>query len=254
MKHDLERDEWLRERVNEDLKAMVEKQERQLEMSEELQEIDIPMERLEDIYRKIRAEKRTAQSCRVHRRMLLILAAALVLCMGGGLISVGSRVYEPEISQRGNKDEPTTKVNNTEAVPREYDEEEVCQEIQEKLGVIPVKLGYQPAGICLSEYRIEQTANEAIIEYELDENRLHIYICKDHDESSVNHQTDGIKLETLIVQSYNLELSVLEYKDSNLQTYFETSFNYLNTYYSITGMMSLEEFEKIIENIILKNI
>lgn len=174
--------------------------------------------------------------------------------MGGGLISVGSRVYEPEISQRGNKDEPTTKVNNTEAVPREYDEEEVCQEIQEKLGVIPVKLGYQPAGICLSEYRIEQTANEAIIEYELDENRLHIYICKDHDESSVNHQTDGIKLETLIVQSYNLELSVLEYKDSNLQTYFETSFNYLNTYYSITGMMSLEEFEKIIENIILKNI
>lgn len=254
MKHDLERDEWLRERVNEDLKAMVEKQERQLEMSEELQEIDIPMERLEDIYRKIRAEKRTAQSCRVHRRMLFILAAALVLCMGGGLISVGSRVYEPEISQRGNKDEPTTKVNNTEAVPREYDEEEVCQEIEEKLGVIPVKLGYQPAGICLSEYRIEQTANEAIIEYELDENRLHIYICKDHDESSVNHQTDGIKLETLIVQSYNLELSVLEYKDSNLQTYFETSFNYLNTYYSITGMMSLEEFEKIIENIILKNI
>lgn len=254
MKHDLERDEWLRERVNEDLKAMVEKQERQLEMSEELQEIDIPMERLEDIYRKIRAEKRTAQSCRVHRRMLFILAAALVLCMGGGLISVGSRVYEPEISQRGDKDEPTTKVNNTEAVPSEYDEEEVCQEIQEKLGVIPVKLGYQPAGICLSEYRIEQTANEAIIEYELDENRLHIYICKDHDESSVNHQTDGIKLETLIVQSYNLELSVLEYKDSNLQTYFETSFNYLNTYYSITGMMSLEEFEKIIENIILKNI
>lgn len=78
MKHDLERDEWLRERVNEDLKAMVEKQERQLEMSEELQEIDIPMERLEDIYRKIRAEKRTAQSCRVHRRMLLILAAALL--------------------------------------------------------------------------------------------------------------------------------------------------------------------------------
>ena len=254
MKHDLERDEWLRERVNEDLKAMVEKQERQLEMSEQLQEIDIPMERLEDIYRKIRAEKRTAQSCRVHRRMLLILAAALVLCMGGGLISVGSRVYEPEISQRGDKDEPTTKVNNTEAVPSEYDEEEVCQEIQEKLGVIPVKLGYQPAGICLSEYRIEQTANEAIIEYELDENRLHIYICKDHDESSVNHQTDGIKLETLIVQSYNLELSVLEYKDSNLQTYFETSFNYLNTYYSITGMMSLEEFEKIIENVILKNI
>ena len=52
MKHDLERDEWLRERVNEDLKAMVEKQERQLEMSEQLQVIDIPMERLEDIYRR----------------------------------------------------------------------------------------------------------------------------------------------------------------------------------------------------------
>ena len=254
MKHDLERDEWLRERVNEDLKAMVEKQERQLEMSEQLQEIDIPMERLEDIYRKIRAEKRTAQSCRVHRRMLLILAAALVLCMGGGLISVGSRVYEPEISQRGNKDEPTTKVNNTEAVPSEYDEEEVCQEIEEKLGVIPVRLSYRPQGMNLYQYWIRKDTSEAIIEYELDENRLHIYICKDHYESTVNHQIDGIKLDTLIVQSYNLELSVLEYKDTSLQTYFETSFNYLNTYYSITGMMELEEFKKVLENITLKNV
>ena len=254
MKHDLERDEWLRERVNEDLKAMVEKQERQLEMSEELQEIDIPMERLEDIYRKIRAEKRTAQSCRVHRRMLLILAAALGLCMGGGLISVGSRVYEPEISQRGDKDEPTTKVNNTEAVPSEYDEEEVCQEIEEKLGVIPVRLSYQPAGMSLSEYRIEEKANEAVIKFELDEERLYIYISKDNSDSSVNWQTDGKKRDTLIVQSYNLEVSVFEYKDSQSDTYYETSFKYLNTYYSISALMDYDEYKRVIENISLKNI
>lgn len=254
MKHDLERDEWLRERVNEDLKAMVEKQERQLEMSEELQEIDIPMERLEDIYRKIRAEKRTAQSCRVHRRMLFILAAALVLCMGGGLISVGSRVYEPEISQRGDKDEPTTKVNNTEAVPREYDEEEVCQEIEEKLGVIPVRLSYRPQGMRLSMYWIKEETNETLIRYELDEKRLYIYVSKDYSESSVSQQVDGKKIDSLIMQSFNLEVPVLEYNDSQSETYYEASFKYLNTYYSISGLIDFEEFKKIIENISLKNV
>ena len=158
-------------------------------------------------------------------------------------------MYEPEISQRGDKDEPTTKVNNTEAVPSEYDEEEVCQEIEEKLGVIPVRLSYQPAGMSLSEYRIEEKANEAVIKFELDEERLYIYISKDNSDSSVNWQTDGKKRDTLIVQSYNLEVSVFEYKDSQSDTYYETSFKYLNTYYSISALMDYDEYKRVIENI-----
>lgn len=255
MRHDIERDEWLRGKIDQDLKAMVEKQERQLmESAQELQDVDIPMERLEDIYRRIEEEERTLRKNRISRRMIFALAATVVLCIGAGAMGVGSRVYEPEILQTMRGDEVETKIENTDSLYREYDEEEVCREIKEKLGVIPVKLGYQPVGMILSEYQIEEKANEAIVKYEINENSLYIYISKDYDESSIGYQPDGVELDTLVMQTYNIELPVIKYRDSQSQTYFVTSFDFLNTYYSISGMMELEEFKKIIENIILKNV
>lgn len=255
MRHDIERDEWLRGKIDQDLKAMAEKQERQLmESAQELQDVDIPMERLEDIYRRIEEEERTLRKNRISRRMIFALAATVVLCVGAGAMGVGSRVYEPEISQRGQEDEPTTKVNNTEAVPSEYDEEEICQEIQEKLGVVPVKLSYQPVGMSLSEYLIRMKTNEAIMKYELEGKSLYIYISKDYSDTTINNQTDGEKIDTLLMESQNLELPVLKYQNAQSEIYFETSFKYLNTYYSVGGMIDYEEFKKIIENITLKNV
>lgn len=255
MRHDIERDEWLRGKIEEDLEAMAEKRERRLrESAEELRDVDIPMGRLEDIYRRIEEEERALRKSRISKRMVIALAATVVLCIGAGAIGVGSRVYEPEISQRGREDETTTKVNNTEAVPSEYDEEAVCQEIEEKLGVIPVRLTYRSKGMCLSEYLIKEKTNEALVKYELDGKWLYIYVSKDYSESSINYQTDGEKVGTVIIESYNLSIPVFKYKNPQSDIYFEGSFEYLNTYYSVSGMMDLEELKKIIENISLKNV
>lgn len=255
MRHDIERDEWLRGKIEEDLEAMAEKRERRLrESAEELRDVDIPMERLEDIYRRIEEEERALRKNRISKRMVIALAATVVLCIGAGVIGVGSRVYEPEILQSMRGDEVETKVENTDSIYSEYDEEEVCQEIKEKLGVVPVRLSYQPVGMSLSEYLIKEKTNEAIMNYELGEERLFVYISKDYKDSSISWQTDGEKIDTLIMQSYNLEMPVFEYQDSQSETYFKTSFKYLNTYYSISGIMDYEEFKKIIENISLKNV
>ncbi len=255
MRHDIERDEWLRGKIEEDLEAMAEKRERRLrESAEELRDVDIPMERLEDIYRRIEEEERALRKNRISKRMVIALAATVVLCIGAGAIGVGSRVYEPEILQSMRGDEVETKVENTDSIYSEYDEEEVCQEIKEKLGVVPVRLSYQPVGMSLSEYLIKEKTNEAIMNYELGEERLFVYISKDYKDSSISWQTDGKKIDTLIMQSYNLEMPVFEYQDSQSETYFKTSFKYLNTYYSISGIMDYEEFKKIMENISLKNV
>lgn len=255
MRHDIERDEWLRGKIEEDLEAMAEKRERRLrESAEELRDVDIPMGRLEDIYRRIEEEERALRKSRISKRMVIALAATVALCIGAGAIGVGSRVYEPEILQSMRGDEVETKVENTDSIYSEYDEEEVCQEIKEKLGVVPVRLSYQPVGMSLSEYLIKEKTNEAIMNYELGEERLFVYISKDYKDSSISWQTDGKKIDTLIMQSYNLEMPVFEYQDSQSETYFKTSFKYLNTYYSISGIMDYEEFKKIMENISLKNV
>ena len=186
--------------------------------------------------------------------MVIALAATVVLCIGAGAIGVGSRVYEPEILQSMRGDEVETKVENTDSLYREYDEEEVCQEIKEKLGVVPVRLNYQPVGMNLFRYWIHEKTNEALTQYELDGKSLYIYISKDYSDTTINNQTDGEKLDTLFMESYNLELPVLKYQNAESEIYFETSFKYLNTYYSIGGMVDYEEFKKIIENITLKNV
>ncbi len=255
MRHDIERDEWLRGKIEEDLEAMAEKRERRLrESAEELRDVDIPMGRLEDIYRRIKEEERALRKSRISKRMVIALAATVAFCIGAGAIGVGSRVYEPEILQSMRGEEVETKVENTDSLYREYDEEEVCQEIKEKLGIVPVRLSYQPVGMNLSNYWIKQKTNEALVKYELDGKWLYIYISKDYSESSISYQTDGENVGTVIIESYNLSIPVFKYKNPQSEIYFEGSFEYLNTYYSVSGMMEFEELKKIIENISLKNV
>ena len=129
-----------------------------------------------------------------------------------------------------------------------------AKEIQEKLGVLPVRFAYQPDGMCLANYWIKEDVNNAFISYKIGPSRLHIYINKKHDEASINNRSDSEIIDTLNIESCGLEVDIEEYQDEQLQTYYTVSFEYLNTYYFISGMMEKEEFIKILENIWIKNV
>ena len=255
MKHDYDDlDEWLKDRIDEDLMAMADEREKLLMESEELQDIDMPAERLQDIHREVETRKQADKRVNIRRRMMIAVAAVAVLCVGMGVVGTGSKLYRPEINQEERSDETTVKINNTEVKEREFDEEEVYKEVQEKLGVLPVKLGYEPVGMLLTEYWIKEDIGEAILEYELGESKLHVYISKDYSESTINFQTDMERLNTLIIDSNKLEIEIYEYQDAEMRTYYISSFEYLNTYYSIYGVMEQMEFIKILENIAIKNV
>ena len=64
---------------------------------------------------------------------------------------------------------------------------------------------------------------------------------------------DGALKSTVLAEAMFMEIPVYEYEDSNGSIYIQSSFEYLNTYYSISGMIEQEEFEKILENIWIKN-
>ena len=73
------------------------------------------------------------------------------------------------------------------------------------------------------------------------------------DNSSINVQIDGEVIEEIPVESCGLILSVQKVEGSPQDNYYTTSFEYLNTYYSIVANMDKEEFQKILENILIKN-
>ena len=251
-KHDME--EWLMDRIDEDLMAMADERERLLMESEELQDIEVPQDMLERIYRELDRQNSVARRGRIRRRMIAAMTAAAVLCVGTGLIGYGNRVYEPEIIQDFREDKLQTKVENTDSVYSEYDDDEVCREIQEKLGVVPVKLGYQPKGMHLVDYWIKDETGETIVEYKVGESTVHVYISKDQSNASINYQTDREKLDTLVIDSNGLEIEVFEYKNLEEKVYYLSSFKYLNTFYLIDGMMEYDEFIKILENIAIENV
>lgn len=198
---------------------------------------------------------KTAHRPRIRLRADLAAALVAILALGVGMVGSGKKVYLPVVSQREDGDESTTKVNNSDsAVASSYDEEAVCQEIEDQLGVLPVRFGYQPQGMQLQEYWINEDATEAIIKYTCGEKKLHVYMSKDYNNSSINFKVDGESKDVVNMSAMRMEIPVYQYEDSEKNQYYQVSFEYLNTYYSLSGLMDKEEFKQILENIIIKNV
>lgn len=254
MKED--REARLNRQMDEELDAMADARERLLMEMEELHDIEMPEEKLEDILRELETRKKAAESSRKPRariRMAVALAAVLILLVGAGAVGSGAKLYVPEIFQRSRGNETKITVNNTDATALQYDEEEVCQEIEEKMGVVVPRLVYQPDGMELKEYEIFGDGREVIIRYEYLKNSFYIHISKENQDSSIEWQTDGEVVENLTIMACGKDISVYAYKTHENESYFATSFEYLNTCYYITGMMEQEEFMKILENLLIKS-
>ena len=247
-------DEWLEEKIDEDLMAWADAEERRIMEDEELQNVTMPEEKLEDIHREIRPRRRkTSLFGKTRRRMLIAVAAVMVLLLGMGIVGSTKKLYIPVIMQKERGDEVNTKVENSESGYSEYDEEAVCQEIEEKLGVLPVRFKYRPEGMVLTDYILDESSGEAILEYTVKNRILHVFIYEKNNDSSINSQKDGETLDEVLVESCGLTVPVQQVEGSPTESYYVTTFEYLNTYYSISSNIVEEEFQKIIENILIKN-
>ena len=234
--------------------AVVGAEERRIMEDEELQNVTMPEEKLEDIRLEIRRRRRkTSLFGKTRRRMLIAVAAVMVLLLGMGIVGSTKKLYIPVIMQKERGDEVNTKVENSESTAIDIDEDEVCQEIQDKLGVLPVKFKYRPEGMELTNYLLDESAGEAILEYTINDKILHITIYKKNDDSSINSQKDGENLDEVLVESCGLAVPVQRVEGSLAESYYVTSFEYLNTYYSISSGVEEEQFQKILENILIKN-
>ena len=247
-------DEWLEEKIDEDLMAWADAEERRIMENEELQNVTMPEEKLEDIHREIRRRRRkTSLFGKTRRRMLIAVAAVMVLLLGMGIVGSTKKLYIPVIMQKERGDAVNTKVENSESTAIDIDEDEVCQEIQDKLGVLPVKFKYRPEGMALTDYILDESSGEAILEYTVKNGILHVFLYEKNNDSSINSQKDGETLDEVLVESCGLTVPVQQVEGSPTESYYVTSFEYLNTYYSISSSIEEEEFQKIIENILIKN-
>ena len=187
------------------------------------------------------------------KRYLAVLAAALVLLMGMG--AVGSRAWISDSSDIGRETEVTTKVDNEDKKDILLEEEEIYQEIGEKLGIAPMWLGYIPKGMKLDSYQIMESTGWAGIYYLYNEKVISIQMFKDSTEGSSNVQWDGEASRLNNVPNvYGYEECIEAYCIDEKNQNYGASISYGNGYYNIAGFFEKEDFLKILNEIYFKNL
>lgn len=187
------------------------------------------------------------------KRYLAVLAAALVLLMGMG--AVGSRAWISDSSDIGRETEVTTKVDNEDKKDILLEEEEIYQEIGEKLGIAPMRLGYLPKGMKLDSYQIMESTGWAGVYYLYQEKVINVQMFKDSIEGSGNVQWDG---EAYYLENVSNEFGYADcieaYCIDRENQNYGASITYANGYYKISGSFKEEEFLEILNKIYFKNL
>ena len=213
------------------------------------------MDREAEAEKETRTEKKTGtRRFRLRKRYVVVLAAALVLLMGTGV--VGDRAWIAKSNDLERVSEVTTKVNNEEKESVLLEEEEIYQEIADKLGIAPMWLGYLPKGMELDSYPIAENTGWAYVNYLYDEKIIYIQMVKDDIEVSSNIQWDGESrklknIDNIHGYSENIKAYCVDEENKN----YAANIKYGNGYYSILGSFSSdEEFLEILNGIYFKNL
>lgn len=175
---------------------------------------------------------------RMKKRYILILAAALVLLMGMGV--AGDRVWRADSNELSRESEVTTKVNNEEKDSVLREEEDIYQEIADKLGIAPMRFGYFPEGMVLDNYMVMENTGWVSVNYVYREKIISIKMAKDNIEISSNVQWDGQSRKLDNVENdngYEIEAYCVDEENHN----YSANMTYGNGYYNIFGAFEQEE-------------
>lgn len=183
----------------------------------------------------------------------LVLAAVLVAVFAMGITSVGGPTRAIEIVKQVVGGREVTKINASSEevkIVKAEDEEAAYQEIRDKFGIEPVRIGQKPEGMRFQKVEIDAGFQTVHLLYDNAGRTFSYTINCSYMEDSM-----GNDIEDELIREYEYPLtkgmaSVKEYRlpESDLNKY-AASFAYEKIYYYMVGTMEQEEFEFILDNL-----
>lgn len=246
----------LKEEVDREAKEI----EKEIEDRDDLDDIKVSEDMETSLFNKIQEYeydkriKKTVHRNRKKRRLLLALAAVLILVCGSVITGTGSKSYWKVLWDRVTKDEEMSVINVEDMDSQEaedLEEVQIFNEIRKEIGISPVRFVYMPKGMIFSRYEIDKEQNRAVIFYKYNKQAIR-YSMYMNDSDSSHGQTEIDKL----VDEYQIEamgelcINVKEYKVANEnENRYVAEFEYMDAQYELIGIMPKEEFNKIIKNL-----
>ena len=146
----------LKEEVDREAKEI----EKEIEDRDDLDDIKVSEDMETSLFNKIQEYeydkriKKTVHRNRKKRRLLLALAAVLILVCGSVITGTGSKSYWKVLWDRVAGDEKANIINVEDMESEEtddWDEVQVFNEIRKEIGISPIRLGYMPKGMVCSK-------------------------------------------------------------------------------------------------------
>ena len=195
--------------------------------------------------------QKTIRRSRKKRRILLAVAAMLILIFGSVITGTGSKSYWKVLMDRLAGDEQANIINveNMETNKTEdINEIEVFNQIRRELGISPVHLGYMPESMYLKEYELSVEQNRAVLLYDYRGQTIQFSMyMNDADSSYGQIEMDELVNEYEIVLDNDMCININEYEVPNKTDHrYAAEFQYQDARYQLIGIMKKEEFEKII--------
>lgn len=246
----------LRDRVRKEIIEEGKAIERRIEADGSLKDLKMPDDSFKDLMRRAEAQKQTKhRRGHVRKRVLLAVAVAAVLLVGGTLSATGAKLFTPKVENRDEGDRQDIHIiNGDDDLYVEVSEEEAYQEIEDRLGIQALRLGYKPEGMELEKVHIGEDMGEAVMEFYCGDKILTVYENKQYDAANFTATSDGEMVDTVNIFVYNQDVEIWKVDRGDGNSYYRAELTYGNAYYYLSGDIDVKEFEEILYGIFFKNV
>lgn len=191
---------------------------------------------------------------RKKKRLLLVsLVAVLVLVLGAGMTSVGSKSYWKSLWDKLYGEEPMQFIDVEDMEGRDSedgDDATAYREIDDALGISAVRLIYKPEGMWLDQYVVDTEQEQVKLFYKYGTKIIQYTIYINDQDSSYGIKTEDVKVDEYVVSTEKMDIKVEEFQVPEYSEYRQVaSFEYQGVQYRLKGIIKREEFEKILKNL-----
>ena len=208
------------------------------------------------IQREREEGKKAPKASSIHTRFFKRaagIAAVVAIVAAVGITGVGGPARVMEVAQRILGGRENTRVNSDEEDVFTYEDEEeevAYQEIKDVLGIDPVKIIQRPKEIKYSYMELDENLQTALLLY-TKQGKTISYIIN-------ASQTDGVwgfDIEDPLIDEYvypldRTDVTVQKYEITETgEVEYSASFDYMDAHYQLTGVLTKEELEEILDNL-----
>ena len=247
---------WIKKEIETEAEAL----EQQVEANEELSSVRMPDDSYADLMKRIEAREKSSaapapKAFHIRRRTLLAVALVAILLAAVGVGASGERLFSPTVESRMEDGEYNVEIlSGDEEIYLEVTEEEAYDEIEERLGILALRLGYKPKGMELENAYIDEDMGEAQMEFCEGKIVLRIYENKQGSGAVFDTQFDGKIIDVIETFYYSEEIEILEMDRDGEEPFYAAEIEQGNAYYYITSNLDIGEFEETIRGIFFENV